>query len=74
MIATARGAALEKAEQLAHLSVNGHHSYEHAWQQASAIALDSIAESLETIVTRLGSRPETTRISGSDGVPHPTDN
>ncbi len=63
MIATAEGAALEKAEHLANLLVNGHHSYEQAWQQASAIALVSIAESLEAIATRL-----------SDGFPHPTDN
>lgn len=73
MSATARGAGLKRAEELAHLSVNGHHSYDQAWQQASAIALVSIAESLETIAARLDSEPETIRVSGSDGAPYATE-
>ena len=73
MIATARGSGLKKAEELAHLAVNSHHSYDQAWQQASAIALVSIAESLETIATRLDSEPETIRIPGSDGAPNATE-
>ena len=73
MSATAQGAGLKKAEELAHLAASGHHSYEQAWQQASAIALVSIAESLETISARLDSEPETIRVSGGDGAPYATE-
>jgi len=46
-------AKLDRAADLARTSITSHHSSEHAWQQASALALVSIARSLESIVVTL---------------------
>ena len=40
---------LERATELSRTSLSSIHSSEHAWQQASALALVSIAKSLESI-------------------------
>jgi hypothetical protein len=46
-------AKLERATELSRTSLSSIHSSEGAWQQASALALVSIAKSLESIVTTL---------------------
>jgi hypothetical protein len=51
--APAAGPKLERAAELARTSMNGFHSSEDAWEQASALALVSIAKSLESIAVTL---------------------
>jgi hypothetical protein len=46
-------ARLDRATELSRTSLSSIHSSEGAWQQASALALVSIARSLESIVTTL---------------------
>jgi hypothetical protein len=46
-------AKLDRAAELARTCITSHHSSENAWQQASALALVSIARSLESIVITL---------------------
>jgi hypothetical protein len=67
MITTAPDAEarLDKASELARTSITSHHSSEHAWQQASALALVSIARSLESIVVTLDRQQQ--GISASNG-------
>jgi hypothetical protein len=63
--AAAADPKLDKASELARISMSSHHSSEHAWQQASALALVSIARSLESMVITLDRQQQ--GVSASNG-------
>jgi hypothetical protein len=64
-------AKLERATELSRTSLSSIHSSEGAWQQASALALVSIAKSLESIVTTLD-RPDGVPASNGGTSPNST--
>ena len=76
MIATAPAAEakLDRAAELARIAINSQHSSEHAWQQASAIALVSIAKSLESIAATVDRQTHTIRAPSENGIPHAANN
>jgi hypothetical protein len=57
-------AKLDRAAELARTSLSSRHSSEHAWQQASALALVSIARSLESIAVTLDRQQGTSASNG----------
>jgi hypothetical protein len=72
MITAAADSKLNKASELARTSLNSHHhSNEDAWQQASALALVSIAKSLESIVTTFDREQHSSPASNGSASPHP---